>query len=352
MGVDVQDVERRQEPDPKLESAAEATNEDMGIPRMQHYKHAVAAIGCAAIVVISVTCGATDPGRQTPTPPSTIASPTTITPTGGATATADPPAPSPTAPLATAPPATEPAPVNIPAGFPLEPQAMTDLVVGASGARTFILGAGGPVRDVSAMRHPSDDGAYANAAGWNCRVHVEYEGAPAVDWYVQPGTPVYATMDGAAILIVNTTANSFDYYALDREPYIGDPDRARAPISPFPGPSGGMGLYVAVSGDEYRTDYGHLDVAATTRAVPATAFAAPYSQGFDYAAAFATPRSSIEGTQLATWPVRRGDLLGYTGDTGYSEAPHLHYEITRLRDGAQLCPTTEPGFADGGWLGR
>jgi hypothetical protein len=134
---------------------------------------------------------------------------------------------------------------------------------------------------------------------------------------------------------VNTVANAFDYYGVSREPYIGIPDRAHAPLSPFPGPGGGMGVYVTILSAGYRTDYGHLDLARTAGAVPAEAFAPPYSPSYD-----------------STWRVRRGDVIGYTGDAGYSEAPHLHYQITDRVTGEKLCPTSEPGFDDGGWLSR
>lgn len=192
----------------------------------------------------------------------------------------------------------------------------------------------------------------ANASGWNCRVHAEYEGAPAVDWYVPVGTPVYATMDGMAVLIMNTWVNAFDYYGIGREPYLGDPDRSRAPLSPFPGPSGGMGVYVAVIGERYRTDYGHLDLTGTLARVPKPAFAAPYSHEYDYARRFGKPLPFTVAKQVATWDVRRGDVIGYTGDSGYSEAPHLHYAVTDRATGARLCPTTEAGFPDNGWLAR
>jgi hypothetical protein len=183
-------------------------------------------------------------------------------------------------------------------------------------------------------------------------VHAEYEGAPAVDWYVQPGVPVYATMDGEATLFINTYVNAFDYYGVSRESYIGDPDRARAPITPFPGPGGGMGVYVAVVSESHRTAYGHLDLVATIANVPASAFRGRFSPSFDYTAEFAVPRRFDVADQVAVWHVKRGDVIGYTGDGGYSEAPHLHYTITRRSDGAALCPTGEAGFADNGWLLR
>jgi hypothetical protein len=239
-----------------------------------------------------------------------------------------------------------------PTGFPLDPALRTDAVVGEAGVRGFAIGGGPSVRDVSVLGHVVDDAEVANATGWNCRVHLEYEGAPAVDWYVQPGAAVYATMDGDASLYINTHVNAFDFYGVDREPYIGNPDRGRAPVSPFPGPGGGMGVYVVIAGATHRAAYGHLELGATVARVPAAAFRAGYSAATDYRGAFAAPRRFDVADQIAAWPVRRGDVIGYTGDAGYSEAPHLHYTITRLSDGAALCPTSEPGFEDGGWLVR
>jgi hypothetical protein len=107
-----------------------------------------------------------------------------------------------------------------------------------------------------------------------------------------------------------------------------------------------MGVYVSITNDAYRTDYGHLALEATLANVPPSQFVGD----FDYREEFAAPRT-LDVT-VASWPVRRGDVIGYTGDAGYSEAPHLHYQIIRLSDGAQLCPTSEAGFADGGWLDR
>ena len=96
--------------------------------------------------------------------------------------------------------------------------------------------------------------------------------------------------------------------------------------------------------------YAHLDV-STLRAVPAQAFIAPYGPSFDYATAFRALRDFQTFTEVASWAVRSGDLIGLSGDTGYSEAPHLHYTVRRA-GGSLLCPTTESGFMDGGWLTR
>jgi hypothetical protein len=293
-------------------------------------------------------CAGSDVGRRTPvvvtaTPSASLPPPATmaVTPPPGGT------------PESTPTPVT-PASGELaePVGFPLDPSGATDTVVGMPGSRTLAVGQGASVRETSERLQVSPDPIEANMDGWNCRVHAEYEAQPAVDWYVQPGRAVRATMDGTAMLIVNTVENAFDYYGVAREPYIGNPDRPRAPLSPFPGPGGGMGVEVAVVNDRFRTDYGHLDIARTVMAVPRDAFAAGFSRTYDYTGHFATPRALSVGDIVATWPVRRGDVIGYSGDAGYSEAPHLHYAITRRSDGARLCPTAESGFEDAGWLFR
>lgn len=306
---------------------------------MREVKFSLRAVSVVLLLVSA--CG----GDSASTPPMTAVS--TSTPPEASPTPAF--ASEPTVPPTVAPP--PPANSKLPAGFPLDADTRTDLVTGLVGSRILQQGAGPSVREAS-VAQASDDAIRANASGWNCRVHAEYEAAPAVDWYVPAGTGVFATMDGEAVLMVNTVANAFDYYDVDREPYIGDPDRARAPLNPFPGPGGGMGVYVAVIGEEYRTDYGHLAIDGTLAVVPEAAFAAPYSRSFDYASTFATPQPFTFGVQVARWRVRKGDIIGYTGDVGYSEAPHLHYTITRRSSGERVCPTGESGFADGGWLTR
>ncbi len=225
------------------------------------------------------------------------------------------------------------------------------MVVGAVGARTIAWGEGPGALTYSRDDQPSADAERANRCGWNARTHVEYEGSAAVDWYVDVGTPIVSTMDGTATLYVNTISNAFDVYAVDREPYLGNPDRARAPRGPFPGPGGGMGAFVRVENDEFRTAYGHLDLALTLRVVPEAAFLDGYGRGLDMAV-FAPLRDFRVADAIARWEVQAGVEVGWSGDAGYSEAPHLHYTVARQGSPTLLCPTTEPGFADGGWLFR
>jgi len=239
-----------------------------------------------------------------------------------------------------------------PLGLPIDPSLRLGLVVGAVGSRAIQWGAGPEAKAYTRDDQPADDLERANRSGWDCRVHVEYEGQAAVDWYVPVGTPVRATMAGTATLQVVTVTNAFDYYGVAREPYIGNPDRTRAPLAPFPGPGGGKGVFVRVESDGFVTEYAHLEMAPIVRALPAAAFLPGYAPDSDYAVLFAPLRDFRVSTPIAQWPVKRGDIVGFSGDSGYSEAPHLHYTIRRAGGSALLCPTAEAGFADGGWLLR
>ncbi len=70
--------------------------------------------------------------------------------------------------------------------------------------------------------------------------------------------------------------------------------------------AGHYGRYVIIKNDKFQTYYGHL---------------ARYSG-------------------CGNGPVKQGDLIGFSGNTGNSTGPHLHYEI-RKGDGSQFKNTTE-----------
>ncbi len=225
-------------------------------------------------------------------------------------------------------------------------------MVGNVGSRSIAWGEGSTALAYSRDDQPSDDPERANACGWNARVHVEYEGQPAVDWYVPIGTPVLATMDGEATLLINTVANPFDVYGVSREAFLGNPDRSQAGPGMFPGPGGGQGVFVRIENERYRTDSAHFETEPTVSYVPDGAWLDGYDAGSDFAGMFAELRDFRVATAVARWQVRAGDVVGAVGDTGYSEAPHLHYAIRPAGSAAALCPTTEAGFANGGWLFR
>lgn len=305
----------------------------------------------AALTAVSIAACSGGSGKS-PAPAPATPRATASVPAAGATAT---PPVSPTAlpaSPAAAPTATSVAAAGEPRGFPIDPALTLGRVTGSGSDRHIEWGAGPPAAVYSRQDQTSDDPELANDSGWDCRTHVEYEGQPAVDWYVPAGTPVVSTMDGTATLYIVTVANAFDYYGVPGWPYLGNPDRAQAPLVPFSGPGGGKGVFVAVENPGFVTEYGHLAPAMTIGAVPAGDFIAPFGPGSDYAALFGALRDFATYTAVATWRVRRGDVIGYADSTGYSEAPHLHYTIARAGSSSLLCPTGESGFDDGGWLGE
>ncbi|MGM9569830.1 MAG: M23 family metallopeptidase [Phascolarctobacterium sp.] len=129
--------------------------------------------------------------------------------------------------------------------------------------------------------------------------------------YRQEVTPNLWPVDGGYISSeFGSRANPFDGYSSDYHPGIDIADNYGAPVYASAsgyvqraGWYGGYGKYIKISHDYgYATAYGHL--------------------------------SSIEID--AGDYVKKGQLIGYVGSTGYSTGPHLHFEV--LLHGKQVNP--------------
>ena len=224
-----------------------------------------------------------------------------------------------------------------PRGFPIDPTLKLGLVVGQSPNRSIAWGAGPDALSYTRDDQPSNDPELANNAGWDCRTHVEYEGQPAVDWYVPTGTPIHATMDGTATLNIVTVASAFDYYGVNGEPYMGNPDRSRAPVAPFSGVSGGKGVFVEVENDAFVTDYGHLDPALTIAAVAPAAFLARLRPRLRLCVALRghARLSRLHAGRALAGEARRRHRLQRQQRLQRGAAPPLH-DPTRRRNAAAL----------------
>lgn len=126
-----------------------------------------------------------------------------------------------------------------------------------------------------AIRPVKDQSGTRFSSGFGYRIHPIYKVRkkhPGVDFSAKKGTPIYASADGFVI--------SNDIFG-----------------------GRGFGKHITIShGFGYHTLYAHMDKAIKKR-----------------------------GQR-----VKRGDLIGYIGNTGRSTAPHLHYEV--IKNGRRVNP--------------
>lgn len=123
---------------------------------------------------------------------------------------------------------------------------------------------------IPAIQPVSNEDLKRTASGWGIRTHPIYKVKKmhyGMDFTAPTGTPIYATGDGKVTEVSGSS-------------------RSRV----------GFGLMIKIDhGYGYETVYGHLS-------------------------AFNVKRGQ---------KVKRGDVIGYVGNTGGSTAPHLHYEVHR-----------------------
>lgn len=121
---------------------------------------------------------------------------------------------------------------------------------------------------IPAIQPVSNKDLKRTASGWGYRIHPIYKVRKmhyGMDFTAPTGTPIYATGDGKVIEVKGTS-------------------RSRS----------GFGMVIKIDHDfGYETLYGHLS-------------------------AFNVKRNQ---------KIKRGDIIGYVGNTGGSTAPHLHYEV-------------------------
>lgn len=102
-----------------------------------------------------------------------------------------------------------------------------------------------------------------------------------IDYAVAEGTPIRAAYDGSVAAVRRTD------------------------------PGTGYGIYVKLQHGEYHTIYGHL-------------------------------RSVKDGLEVGSF-VRQGDVIGYSGNTGNSSGPHLHFEVRKNDE--EIHPSQFSGVA-------
>jgi len=131
---------------------------------------------------------------------------------------------------------------------------------------------------IPAIQPIDNDDLKRTASGWGFRIHPVYKIRKfhyGLDFSAKTGTPIYTTADGTIQHVIKAT------------------DKA----------SKGYGNFIIVDhGYGYRTLYAHMN-------------------GFNVQ----------RGDE-----VKRGDIIGFVGNTGVSTGPHLHYEV--IKNGRKVNP--------------
>ncbi|KPQ00318.1 MAG: Peptidase, M23/M37 family [Bacteroidetes bacterium HLUCCA01] len=104
------------------------------------------------------------------------------------------------------------------------------------------------------------------------------------------------------------------------------------PVYRFRRPHEGIDFRARIGTPIYATGDGVISMAGTNGTYGITI---KIDHGFGYESLYAH-LSGLETGIRTGRRVKRGDLIGFTGDTGVVEGPHLHYEI--IRDGRAVDP--------------
>lgn len=104
------------------------------------------------------------------------------------------------------------------------------------------------------------------------------------------------------------------------------------PVYRFRRPHEGVDFRARIGTPIYATGDGMITMAGMNGTYGITI---KIDHGFGYESLYAH-LSRVETGLRVGRRVTRGDLIGYTGDTGVVEGPHLHYEV--IRDGAPVDP--------------
>ncbi|MCH8494529.1 MAG: M23 family metallopeptidase [Balneolales bacterium] len=104
------------------------------------------------------------------------------------------------------------------------------------------------------------------------------------------------------------------------------------PVYRFRRPHDGVDFRARIGTPIYATGDGQVSLAGRNGTYGITI---KIDHGYGFESLYAHLSSIEQGVRVGR-RVQRGDIIGYTGDTGVVEGPHLHYEV--IRDGRAVDP--------------